>query len=154
MRRRLYPCRAVATVAMGVTLAVIGACGTSNPPSNTGTSDIAAGDSQETTDGSGTVGHDVATTADAPTHGTDSGSAQHADGSAVSDAEDVASSASDTAAGGTPCSLVATSGHPQAKEKLATAEHVLDNTGAAVDVASIKGKWTVLWFYPAAQTAG
>lgn len=52
------------------------------------------------------------------------------------------------------CSSLATSGEPKGMEPLVAAVSVLDHTGAAVDTAEVKGKWTVLWFYPAAQTAG
>ena len=52
------------------------------------------------------------------------------------------------------CSSLATSGEPKALEPLLAAAHVLDHTGAPVDVDVVKGKWTVIWFYPAAQTAG
>jgi len=31
---------------------------------------------------------------------------------------------------------------------------VLDSTGTAVAPSALQGKWTVLWFYPAAQTSG
>jgi hypothetical protein len=75
-------------------------------------------------------------------HGGDSGD----DGGPGDDAGDVAEAI--------PCDALGTSGMAKALEPLPKADHVLDNTGAAVDVASLQGHWTVVWFYPAAQTAG
>ena len=42
---------------------------------------------------------------------------------------------------------------PQQKP-LPTFVAVKDTTGALVKPSQLTGKWTVIWFYPAAQTAG
>ncbi|MSP91700.1 MAG: hypothetical protein EXR79_07835 [Myxococcales bacterium] len=54
-----------------------------------------------------------------------------------------------------PKPIIATSGlaapEPKALPKTVA---VKDSTGYLIDPADLVGKWTVMWFYPAAQTSG
>lgn len=47
-----------------------------------------------------------------------------------------------------------TGGYLHSPLPLPTFTHVVDSTGAAVTPDMLVGHWTVMWFYPAASTAG
>ena len=68
-------------------------------------------------------------------------------------AVDVASA--DAGGAADTCVALATSGAPPEKTVAApTFSDVLTHEGVGADPAALKGKWTVMWFYPAATTAG
>ncbi len=122
----LYACFGLLTLALGCATPATNASPTDAPSS---VSDAAAGDGQRTT-------------ADAAL-------------SDVAAADVAAADVAEDAAGADTCVALATSGEPPEKTVAApTFSDVLTHEGVGADPAALKGKWTVMWFYPAASTAG
>ncbi|HAN31656.1 MAG TPA: hypothetical protein DCQ06_08680 [Myxococcales bacterium] len=56
---------------------------------------------------------------------------------------------------GPDCELIGTTGQPPTQTVgLPTMTAVVNQDGVAVQSGILKGNWTVMWFYPAASTAG
>lgn len=147
--------RTLTSIALALALA---ACGTARPTSvssdSTLDSTADAGEDAVLADAAGTDATAVADSTLAPDTFTDSSVAANDVADAPPPGADAAADAGADVASQQPLPADLHGVPPDVTKPLAAFAQVVDSAGAQVTADALQGHWTVLWFYPAAQTSG